>query len=57
VELGVKEVERVRLEEQRQQRARVCPGRKPPKTAVKRPARPCKIAMQNRFAMENPKER
>jgi hypothetical protein len=29
------------------------PGRKPPFWAVKRPARPYKIAIQNRFTMEN----
>ena len=36
---------------------RHCPGQKPPKRAVKRPARPYKSAIQNRFAMENAKER
>ena len=34
-----------------------CPGRKTPKRAVKHPARPCKSAMQNRFAIEKAKER
>jgi hypothetical protein len=32
-----------------------CPGRKPPFWAVKRLARPYKIATQNRFTMENAK--
>ena len=31
----------------------LCPGRKPPRWAVKRPARPYNRAMQNRFTMEN----
>ena len=30
-----------------------CPGRTPPFWAVKRPARPHKSAMENRFAQEN----
>jgi hypothetical protein len=30
-----------------------CPGRKPPCLAVKRPARPYKSAIQNRFTAEN----
>ena len=30
-----------------------CPGQKPPFSAVKRPARPCKNAMQNRFTVGN----
>jgi hypothetical protein len=34
---------------------RTCPGRKPPFLAVKRPARPHKNAMQDRFTMENAK--
>jgi hypothetical protein len=34
-----------------------CPGRKPPKSAVKRPARPYKSPIEDRFAMENAKER
>jgi hypothetical protein len=29
-----------------------CPGRKPPFSAVKRPACPCKSAIQNRSTME-----
>jgi hypothetical protein len=32
-----------------------CPGRKPPFLAVKRPARPYKSAIQNRFTVENAK--
>jgi hypothetical protein len=32
-----------------------CPDRKPPKRAVKRPARPYKGAVENRFVMENAK--
>ena len=35
--------------------AGACPGRKPPLLAVKRPARPYKIAIQNRFTVENAK--
>ena len=33
-----------------------CPGRRPSKGAVRRPARPYVAATQNRFAMENAKE-
>jgi hypothetical protein len=32
---------------------RHCPGRKPPFSAVKRPARPYKSPIQNRFTQEN----
>jgi hypothetical protein len=32
-----------------------CPGRRPPFSAVKRPARPYKSAIQNRFPMEDTK--
>ena len=35
--------------------ATLCPGRKPPFWTVKRPARPYKIAIQNRFTVENAK--
>ena len=35
--------------------AGACPGRKPPVLAVKRPARPYRIAIQNQFTVENAK--
>ena len=46
---------RVAAASRRSSRGRVCPGPKPPFLAVKRPARPHKSAIENRFAMGNAK--